>query len=96
MIPICVRYATIHGTILEQNAFFLGNVIKLQPGQEAGTVYACINSPSLKCAKNFKLSDHCTILKDERPRIADPPCVLPLVRYTHNYQKYLESRLLTL
>ncbi|KAL3885616.1 hypothetical protein ACJMK2_025666, partial [Sinanodonta woodiana] len=41
------------------------NVIKLQPGEEAGTVYACINSPALRCAKNTKLSDYCTVFKDE-------------------------------
>ncbi|KAK3600093.1 hypothetical protein CHS0354_002930 [Potamilus streckersoni] len=41
------------------------NVIKLLPGQEAGTVYACINSPALRCAKNSKFSDYCTVFKDE-------------------------------
>ncbi|KAK3605197.1 hypothetical protein CHS0354_038635 [Potamilus streckersoni] len=41
------------------------NMIKLLPGQGVGTVYACIDSPAISCAKNSKLSDYCTVFEDD-------------------------------
>ncbi|KAL3885696.1 hypothetical protein ACJMK2_025742, partial [Sinanodonta woodiana] len=38
--------------------------ITLTPGQDAGTVHACINSPALQCVKNAKPTDYCTVYKD--------------------------------
>ncbi|KAL3885989.1 hypothetical protein ACJMK2_026017 [Sinanodonta woodiana] len=36
------------------------SVITVEPGKEAGPYYACIQSPSLRCARGFKAKDYCS------------------------------------
>ncbi|KAK3579653.1 hypothetical protein CHS0354_014891 [Potamilus streckersoni] len=41
------------------------NEIKLPPGQDVGTVYACIDGPALRCVRSSKLYDYCSAFQDE-------------------------------